>query len=202
MAPTRKVTNIPGVYAFEGKSYGPFSATNKKEFVEVPEAFAFTLNLPLHDSEELESEAEQGADIQELLDANHSLKEELDQARAQVADLQAKLKSTHEGAAQLGAARNALQAELESTRADFIRYQNDLPGLKARVMELELGALDQATVDLKSAVQNNTQAIKDITYDTSVVISPATTAPAESDVTGEPDKASKPAPAPKKAIKP
>ncbi|UWX62777.1 hypothetical protein [Deinococcus rubellus] len=158
------MTNIPGAYAYEGKSYGPFSATNKKGFVEVPAELAASLNLPLHESELDPAQDEiqpEGADIQELLDANHSLKADLDKANSElallqdirggqgniiqgyiteVADLKAKLDSTHEGAAQLGAARNAVQAELESTQSDFIRYQNDLPGLKARVAELEAGA--------------------------------------------------------------
>lgn len=32
---------------------------------------------------------------------------------------------------------NPLDAELQSVRSDFMKYQNDLPGLKARVAELE-----------------------------------------------------------------
>lgn len=31
----------------------------------------------------------------------------------------------------------ALQREFDNTKADFVTYQNDLPGLKARVAELE-----------------------------------------------------------------
>lgn len=159
-----KVTNIPGAYSFEGKSYGPFSATNKKEFVEVPADFAATMNLPLHESELAQAQDEiqpEGLDIQELLDANQSLKEELDSLRAEYHDMLGHSKSLaveHLAVKQqledaridsesvlsdsriLKADLDSANTELESTQSDFIRYQNDLPGLRARVAELEAGA--------------------------------------------------------------
>lgn len=53
--PARKVTSIPGVYSFQGKSYGPFEATGDRPHMEVPEEVAFALNLPLHESEVIET---------------------------------------------------------------------------------------------------------------------------------------------------
>jgi len=156
MAPTRKVTNIPGVYAFEGKSYGPFSATNKKEFVEVPADLAASLNLPLHESEldpaQDEIQAE-GADIQEL------------------------------------------RSELESTQSDFIRYQNDLPGLRARVAELEAGAAAELESVLDVSAPDNRSVAKPDAI--SLSAEPAT---AESEAQADPS--AKPAHAPRKASKP
>lgn len=200
-----KVTKIPGTYAVDGTNYGPFTASAEEPHTEVPEGLALALSLPVFDGELFPAQDEiqpEGAGIQELLDANHSLKEDLDALTGahqivvnELAKVQAMLDSTHVGAAQLGAALNGmrtradgLQAELESTQSDFIRYQNDLPGLRARVAELEAGA---AAADLADAVQNNTQAIKETTFaNTTVVTSSATPAPAEP-VTTEPDKASK-----------
>lgn len=54
-----KVTAIPGGYSFEGVSYGPFEADKKTPFVEVPEALASALTLPLHEDEVKAREAAQ-----------------------------------------------------------------------------------------------------------------------------------------------
>ncbi|WP_161884058.1 hypothetical protein [Deinococcus alpinitundrae] len=163
-----KVTALGQTYRYQGMAYGPFTASPETPFLEVPEGLALAVGASLYDPELAQAQDEiqpEGADIQELLAANESLKTALDEANT----------------------------ELELTRSDFIKCQNDLDGLKARVTELEAGG---AAADLTGALQTNSQAIKEKTFDTSVAISPATSASAES------DPASKPAAAPKKASKP
>ncbi len=82
MAPKlRKVTSVPGTLSFEGKSYGPFEATNKKQFLEVPEDMQQVMNLPLHESD-LDVPAEPAPSLDDLVQSHQDLKAELAEARA------------------------------------------------------------------------------------------------------------------------
>lgn len=115
----RRVTDVPGTYTVQGKGYGPFSATDAEPFTEVPDALVQALGLPVHDSdpqlrEERAAQAKaaaldaenDGANLDELLQANADLKADLDKAQAQVQELEAQL------AAQPSAGPVALPADL------------------------------------------------------------------------------------------
>ena len=150
MTRTRKVTSIPGTYSFEGKSYGPFEAANGKDFKEVPADFADALGLPLHESE-VQAQAEQhededGADVQELLDANASLKSSLDTVTAERDDLRAKLEEADSEISFLKLGKQDLNTQLEKARA----------AIEANTAALDAAVQAASTIDTGNPVTEST----------------------------------------------
>lgn len=122
-----KVTEVLAGYAFAGKVYGPFKGSKDKPFLEVPEALASALNLPLHESEVQAREeaaqaqaAEGGADVEQLLQANHSLKADLDRVTKERDEL-----------------RQELRGHLTNSAQSVTRLQAERDGLIKRVQDAE-----------------------------------------------------------------
>ncbi|MFB9991229.1 hypothetical protein ACFFLM_04430 [Deinococcus oregonensis] len=158
-----KVTFIQASYTFDGAAYGPFQASEAVPFLEVPEALANILSLPLYDGAAAEEAAAEG---QELLEANASLKAELERVKAELDAETRKGDQAYESYVQsydqfevdrksfkeqLSAARTELEAARAETteRVEKLTQQAqsldkalaeripEIDALKARILELE-----------------------------------------------------------------
>lgn len=95
---TVKVTQIPGGFAFDGASFGPFEATEGTPFTEVPRGLADILGLPRYEDGEADADADTASDqpraegdsarVAELEQRVSELQGELATARARIAELE------------------------------------------------------------------------------------------------------------------
>lgn len=113
-----KVTEIKGAFAFEGKSYGPFQASKDTPFIEVPEALASALNLPLHEDEVKAREAEQAE--QQASDAFDPVSA-IQRVNAELPELSEEL--TRQLAPIVAALNEALKASTEAVNASTATLQ-------------------------------------------------------------------------------
>lgn len=86
---TRRVTEILGSVSVEGKAYGPFQATADRPWLDVPAAVADVMGWPVHESDpsqqaQADAEEREGIHVDQILEANASLKASLDKARTEL----------------------------------------------------------------------------------------------------------------------
>lgn len=91
----RRVTQLDGAYSVDGRAFGPFRATEDRPYLEVPDALVSALGLDLHESdpqliaEQAQADAEEGKGIHvdQILEANASLKADLDKAGTELGEV-------------------------------------------------------------------------------------------------------------------
>ena len=180
-----KVTEIRGAFAFEGASYGPFQASEATPFTEVPAALASALNLPLHESEVVaqaeQADAGASAYVEQLLKANHDLKADLGKVTDEVIPLEHRVQHLQGEVARVTGerdeSRNAAQI-LQAAVGEFAqaygegRSGDDLKPYIDRIsrilppLSVTLATTFQSLTD---SIQANTAALKDMSFETTVV---------------------------------
>jgi len=89
----RRVTQLDGAYSVDGRAFGPFRATEDRPYLEVPDALVNALGLNLHESDpqliaqQAQADAEEGIHVDQILEANASLKAELDHSLSLLGEL-------------------------------------------------------------------------------------------------------------------
>ncbi|GGO32697.1 hypothetical protein [Deinococcus humi] len=160
MSDTVKVTALGQTYRRDGKGFGPFRATAERPFLEVPLWVALVSGAPEYTGEPEADEAE-GADVQQLLDANASLKADLDQARADFAHEQQQHEKTRDGYAAYSDAQEAkvstLTSRVSELEAECVDLKQKLEEADSEISFLKLdqsrAALDANTAALNAASQ-------------------------------------------------
>lgn len=168
MSEVVKVTALGQTYKHQGKGFGPFRGTSDRPFLEVPLAVALASGAPVYTGEEAEEGAEEGADNQQLLDANASLKSDLEKVTAERDGLRAKLEEADSeiSSLKLGAALDANTAALKSAnqQVEAVTSATPLPDdfpMRALVLESGFDSLEKVRAGLvkpegaeKSPVEN------------------------------------------------
>lgn len=148
----RRVTRLDGSYSVDGKAFGPFQASGKAPYLEVPDALATALNLPIHESDaqliaEQEAQADvdaDGVDVQAILRANEDLKADVDAVTQDRDRLQEELTTLH-GVIGWSSDNSVSAADMvrniwgtaETNRTELTRATNEAAALRDRVTQLE-----------------------------------------------------------------
>jgi len=114
------VAALATTYTLDGTSYGPSSTP-----VQVPANLAQALGLPEVDAPAAYVE-DDGADIQDLLDANASLKADLDKAHATLQEVAAQRDAGGEQAVAFASEAKRLSAELDASKARVAELEAQL----------------------------------------------------------------------------
>lgn len=119
-ADTVLVTELTTTYSKGGMRYGPFKATAEKPYLEVPASIALASGAPVYDGEPIAAEQAELTDsvqLDEILKANHDLKDELDKVSDERDALKESLDTADEAGKHLQAERDTLQARVTELEA-------------------------------------------------------------------------------------
>ena len=101
----------------DGKSYGPFTATKDKPFLEVPANIALVSGAELYEEGAVEVASEEdGVEVERVIKANHDLAADLKAEQDKVQDLSIRLNGERGKVGQLTAQLTEVRAEVEQFR--------------------------------------------------------------------------------------